>query len=72
MRLLTAFLSKRGIVHAFHGLGQCLSSLLLALLVTILASAALSAAETKTIVGFGDSLMAGYGLVSAGLLHRAT
>jgi len=39
-----------------------LSSLLLAALVTISASAGAAAEDTKTIIGFGDSLMAGYGL----------
>ena len=39
-----------------------MSSLLLAALVTISASAGVAAADTKTIIGFGDSLMAGYGL----------
>jgi len=62
MRSLTPFSSRRGIVHRFHGLGQCLSSLLLAVLVTISASTGAAADEGKTIIGFGDSLMAGYGL----------
>jgi len=39
-----------------------LSSLLLAVLVTISASTGAAADEGKTIIGFGDSLMAGYGL----------
>ena len=39
-----------------------MSSLLLAALVTISASAGAAAEEAKTIIGFGDSLMAGYGL----------
>ena len=39
-----------------------MSSLLLAALVTISANAGAAADEAKTIIGFGDSLMAGYGL----------
>ena len=39
-----------------------MSSLLLAVLVTISASTGAAADEGKTIIGFGDSLMAGYGL----------